>query len=108
MIVVYMGKIPPYFQLWTNSCSYNEDYDFLFFTDQHIERESLPKNVLLHSITLDNVNERLGRMFGNDCKISSNYKLCDLRPLYGEIFSEELNGYDFWGHCDTDLIFGNI
>jgi hypothetical protein len=108
MIVVYMGKIPPYFQLWTKSCSYNEDYDFLFFTDQHIERESLPKNFLLHSITLDNVNERLGRMFGNDCKISSNYKLCDLRPLYGEIFSEELNGYDFWGHCDTDLIFGNI
>ncbi|MBQ1556002.1 MAG: hypothetical protein IIZ79_00005, partial [Aeriscardovia sp.] len=27
---------------------------------------------------------------------------------YGEIFEEELRGYDFWGHCDLDLMFGNI
>lgn len=108
MVVVYMGQIPPYFQLWAKSCLYNEDYDFLFFTDQNIPKGELPKNVLLHNFTLESVNNRLVRLFGNDCKISSNYKLCDLRPLYGEVFAEELRNYDFWGHCDTDLIFGCI
>ena len=108
LVVVYMGSIPPYFQLWAKSCSYNDDYDFLYFTDQGIQKNVVPKNVLLYNITLDNVNERLARKFGNGCRISSNYKLCDLRPLFGELFADELKGYDFWGHCDTDLIFGNI
>lgn len=36
------------------------------------------------------------------------YKLCDFRPAYGDIFSEYLEGYDFWGHCDVDLFWGDI
>ena len=36
------------------------------------------------------------------------YKLCDFKPAYGEIFAEELKDYDFWGHCDIDLVWGNI
>lgn len=36
------------------------------------------------------------------------YKLCDFRPAYGYIFAEYLTQYDFWGHCDNDVIFGNI
>ncbi len=36
------------------------------------------------------------------------YKLCDFRPAYGEIFQEYIKGYDFWGHCDNDQIFGDI
>ena len=34
--------------------------------------------------------------------------MCDFRPAYGEIFSDELKTYDYWGHCDMDLIFGDI
>lgn len=40
--------------------------------------------------------------------IPQSYKLCDFRVAYGEIFSTLLIGYDFWGHCDNDLIFGDI
>ncbi|HWH99303.1 MAG TPA: DUF6625 family protein, partial [Propionibacteriaceae bacterium] len=36
------------------------------------------------------------------------YKLCDFRPAFGEIFADELAGYDFWGHSDLDVIFGRI
>jgi hypothetical protein len=40
--------------------------------------------------------------------IEHPYKLCDLKPSYGIIFSEYLNGYDFWGYGDLDLVYGNI
>ena len=40
--------------------------------------------------------------------VNSPYKLCDYKPVYGLIFDEDLQDYDFWGHCDVDLIFGDI
>jgi hypothetical protein len=36
------------------------------------------------------------------------YKLCDFKCAYGVIFQEELRGYDVWGHCDPDIVFGQI
>jgi hypothetical protein len=34
--------------------------------------------------------------------------LCDFRPAFGDIFAEELTGYEYWGHCDLDVLFGRI
>lgn len=28
--------------------------------------------------------------------------------MYGFLFEDEIKNYDFWGHCDVDLIFGDI
>ena len=39
---------------------------------------------------------------------TSAYKLCDFRPAFGVIFEDYLEKYDFWGHADLDLVFGNI
>ena len=36
------------------------------------------------------------------------YKLCDLKPFYSIIHENEINGYDFWGFADVDLVFGDI
>lgn len=47
-------------------------------------------------------------MLGMQVWLEKPYKLCDFRPLYGEIFSNYVDGYDFWGYCDCDLIFGDI
>lgn len=40
--------------------------------------------------------------------LNNPYKICDFKPAFGEIFQNEIKCYDFWGHCDTDLIFGDI
>ena len=34
--------------------------------------------------------------------------MCDYKVAYGEMFQEYIKDYDFWGHCDADLIFGDI
>jgi hypothetical protein len=36
------------------------------------------------------------------------YKLCDYKPAYGLIYAQELKGYDYWGDCDLDVIFGRL
>jgi len=36
------------------------------------------------------------------------YKLCGLKPFYGYIHKDLLEGYDFWGFGDVDVIWGDI
>src|SRR5690606_12993529 len=36
------------------------------------------------------------------------YKLCDYKVTYGVMFAEELQGYDYWGVCDLDMLFGDM
>jgi hypothetical protein len=40
--------------------------------------------------------------------LSRNYKLVDLKPAYGELFQEYLQGYDFWGYTDLDVLYGDL
>jgi hypothetical protein len=48
------------------------------------------------------------KALGFEVAVESGYKLCDFKPAYGLIFSDCIRGYDFWGYCDVDVIFGNI
>ena len=36
------------------------------------------------------------------------YKCCDFKPLYGTIFHDYISEYSYWGHCDIDLMFGDL
>jgi hypothetical protein len=36
------------------------------------------------------------------------YKLCDIRPAFGLIHADRLEGYDFWGFGDIDLVYGDL
>ena len=40
--------------------------------------------------------------------LNSVYKICDFKPMYGDIFQSDLKGYLFWGFSDCDLIYGKI
>ena len=51
---------------------------------------------------------RIQSHFDFEISLERPYKLCDFRPAFGEIFADELAGYDFWGHSDLDVIFGRI
>lgn len=106
-IVPYFGKFNNYFQLFLNSCKFNKNYDWLFFTDDKTVYD-YPDNVTVKYTSFEEIRSFIQSKF--DFKISLNYpyKFCDLKPMYGYIFSEYIKEYDFWGHCDIDLIFGNI
>lgn len=106
-VVPYFGKLPNGFQFWLLSCGCNPSVDWLLFTDDHTEYE-YPPNVIVTYCTFDKIKEKAQAVFDFPISLERPYKLCDYRPAYGEIFAEELTGYDFWGYCDVDMVWGDI
>lgn len=106
-VIPYIGKLPAYFSFWLQTCANNSTVDFLIFTND-ISKYNYPTNVKVAICSFDELKERFQKLFDFPIALNSPYKFCDFKPVYGEAFAEELKGYDFWGHCDIDLFWGNI
>ena len=107
LIIPYFGKFKNYFPLFLESCRYNPSIDWLVFTD--IKEEYLwPDNVKKITMSFEQFAGLVQNNFEYNIALDRPYKLCDFKPAYGEILRDYLRRYDFWGHCDCDLIFGNI
>lgn len=108
LISCYIGKLPWYFHYFVHSCRYNTTVDFYIITDDSTWQKPLPANVKLIPKTLADISRLAESKLGFTVDLRDGYKLCDFKPAYGFIFPDIINGYDFWGHCDIDIIFGNI
>ena len=106
-ILPYFGKFNNYFNLFLKSCEYNKDIDWLIFTDDKTKYD-YPINVRVEYMEFNELKSLIDDKFGFKTAINRPHKLCDFKPAYGYIFEEYIRGYDFWGHCDCDVIFGNI
>lgn len=105
-ILPYFGTLPNYFSLWLKSCEFNTTIDWLIFTDNNIKSSS--PNIKIITISFNEFKNIIQKKFDFKISLEKPYKLCDFKPTYGYIFSNYLQGYDFWGHCDADIIWGNI
>ena len=103
LINVQIGSYKNYNSLFLNSCKENKDVDFYFFTDQDIP--VLSKNIHIVKISFLEVKEKIQGLFDFPINLDSPYDLCDYKVAYGEIFQEYISDYDFWGYCDTDMVF---
>lgn len=108
IIICYMGKLPWYFDFFLQSCKYNPSVDFIIITDDQSYEGELPSNIKIIYKDIIEINDIASEKLGFKTNISSGYKLCDFKPTYGLLFSELVQAYDFWGHGDLDVIFGNI
>lgn len=107
LVISYFGRFPNYFNLWLESSSYT-NLDFLIFTDVNMEGYNLPANVHVRNTTFDKLKTRIQKSLKKPSVVLQDaYKLCDYKITYGIVFKEELKGYDYWGYCDVDLIWGN-
>ena len=107
IISCYFGKLPNWIQLWLKSCENNPSFDFLIVTDDK-RKMRLPKNVTIHYTTLSELKENFQKNFEFEILLDTPYKLCDYKPIYHLVFKEQLIGYDYWGHCDLDMVFGDL
>ena len=105
IIGVYFGKFSKYIELWEKSCNYNDNYDYMIFTDQIREDR---KNVKYINFSLEKFSKLASEKLKMNIKLENPYKCCDFKVVYGLIFEEYIADYDFWGHCDFDMIFGNL
>lgn len=106
-IIPYFGKFPEYFLLFLKSCGKNKGFNWLIFTDI-IYTFEVPDNVRFIQISFEDLVNLIQNKFDFPIYLKAPYKLCDFKPAYGYIFEEYLTGYDFWGYCDCDLIFGDL
>lgn len=107
LMVVYMGRLPEYFNIWMSSCKYNQSIDFFVFTDD-LSNYECPENVKIIHVTFKEVQNRIQSIFNFPIILDKPYKLCDYKPVYGEAFSDYIKKYDYWGYCDLDIIWGDI
>lgn len=108
IIVCYFGKLPNYFSLFLTSCKVNNEFDWLLFCDDDIEVYTIPDNVHVIKMSFTAIVDIIRNKLSQKYVCKKPYKLCDYKPAYGVLFDEYLKEYDYWGHCDLDMIFGKL
>jgi hypothetical protein len=108
IITCWYGSYPWYFPYFIHSCIYNPTIDFCIITDNRQAIINKPNNVKIIYKTIDEIRVTASQKLGFQVAIENAYKLCDFKPTYGFLFSEIVKGYDFWGHGDIDIMYGDI
>lgn len=107
ILMPYFGKWPFWMPLFLKSCEYNPDVNWLLIGDCG-EPEGLPGNVDYQHSSFADYCERVSTCLELDFQPDNPYKLCDLKPAYGFLHEEDIQGYDFWGFGDLDLVYGSL
>ena len=106
-LMPYFGCFPEWFAFYLESCRWNPTIDWLFFTDCLIP-ENAPSNVRFIQISFEKYQQLISERLGIIYQTESPYDLCGIRPAYGHIHREYIEGYDYFGFGDVDVIYGNL
>lgn len=107
MIMPYFGVWPVWFNLFVESCKYNPTITWLFITDCG-KPENKSDNVHYTPMSWTDCIKLVSNKLNINFKPDIPYKICDVRPAYGVIFSEYIKAFDFFGFGDIDVIYGNL
>ena len=107
LVLAYFGRWPAWMEYFLASCRLNPEYHWLIFTDIG-QLPSACDNVFVRLISYAELKQRAEAVSQLTVSLEHPYKVCDLKPLYGRIFQHELQGYDFWGYTDLDVIYGRL
>lgn len=105
-IIAYFGKLPNYFGTFLQSIA-DKPFDLIFLSDCPVPA-SVPSNFKYFTYTFDQAKQRFNEKLGIEVGFKTAYKLCDLKPTLGYVFNDYIQGYEFWGSIDTDLMVGNF
>ncbi|HBK82673.1 MAG TPA: hypothetical protein DDZ41_03615, partial [Flavobacterium sp.] len=108
VLTCWYGAYPWYFPYYVHSCSFNTSIDFFIITDNHDEIPNKPDNLIIINKTLEDIKKIATEKLGFQVSLEYSFKLNDFKPAYAFLFPEIFKGYDYWGQCDLDLIYGDI
>jgi len=108
LLVSWYGPYPWYFPYFVHTIGFSPTVDFIIVTDNTEEIPNKPINLKIVYRTLDELKEDFSSKLGFRVNIDSPYKLCDFKPAYGFLFQDLIKEYDFWGHIDLDVVFGDV
>ena len=101
------GKLPNYFEYWQKSAGANENIDFYIPTNLDISKCRKYNNIHFLPMTDQTFWDKVQSVL--DFPIShAYYKTAEYRILFGIIFKDIIQGYDYWGSTEFDMIYGDI
>ncbi len=107
LFAAYFGALPAWIDEWIETCKCNPTITWFLFSDGANPRNQAANFHFIRltpPVFIGLAEQRLGVRVS----IPGGYKLCDFRPTFGALFAEQLQGLDFWGHCDLDVIWGDV
>jgi hypothetical protein len=107
LLMPYFGNLPQFLGLYLHSLEKQKNLDLILFTDFK-NNKKIPNNIKFISMNLEEFNKLASKKLNLEINIKYPYKICDIKPAYGVIFSEYIKDYDFWAFGDIDLIYGDI
>lgn len=108
ILTCWYGPYPWYFPYFIHSCSFNPTVDFIIITDNKELIRNQPINVKIIHKPIQEIKKIASEKLEFTVNLDYSYKLCDFKPTYGFLFPEIIKGYDFWGHGDIDVVYGDI
>jgi len=102
-----MGPLPNYFGYFTATCKSNPSVSFIVIND-HIPENYTDENIKFIKMNLSELNTYSSQQLKEVIQLQSAWKINELKPLFGHIFEQEFKGYDHWGWCDLDIIWGDM
>lgn len=111
----FAEKKPEFIEVYLSSISFCKSIDLFLFTNFTIDGQYENVKVIKTDFKtfsgeiVKKINAELRNIGIRDrVEISSPYKIADFRPAFGLCFQELIQGYNFWGGCDLDIVIGDI
>jgi len=103
----WFGPWPEWINLTLESCRFNPEITWAIPTDQPPPANQ-PPNVRFLPMSLADYTARAAAVAGRRLAPENAYKICDFKPLIGEIFADDIADYSHFGTTDLDIIYGQL
>lgn len=107
ILIAHFGRWPPWINFFAESCRRNPDIDWVIFSDCGPLENASP-NITVVDTSFGDYKRKVARALDIDFDPEEPYKLCDIRPAFGVIHRDIVEGYDFFGFGDLDVIYGKL
>ena len=103
LIMPYFGRLPSCLGTYLASLR-GKNFDVLWISDLPVREH--PDNFKIVHMTFDECRARMADRLGAPVCVNGGYRLCDFKPMYGQVFEDLISNYDYWGFGDCDLVYG--
>jgi hypothetical protein len=107
LVIPWFGPWPAWMRLFLASCAANPSVDFALVSDAP-RPDPLPGNVSLKPMSFAEYRNNLVRLLRIRPRWTEPYKIVYFKPTLGFLFPDLVEGYDYWGYGDLDVIYGDI
>lgn len=107
MLLTWFGCWPAWMRFFLASCRENPSVQWFIISDCD-EPQDLPCNVAIVRRSFEEYRADIQARLGIACHWDKPYKLCDMKPAMAYLHPDLVEGFDFWGFGDLDVIYGDI